>query len=106
MTEAGGRFLETPVSGTKKPAEDGTLIILCAGDESLYAEAGPLLDLMGRKRVFLGAVGAELLFHVINGVVQLEGVHSLRFRNRPLPGGSSSRSGARRGWPAPPPTAR
>ena len=57
VAEAGGRFLEAPVPGTKKPAEDGTLIILCAGDESLYAEVGPLLDLMGKKRVFLGAVG-------------------------------------------------
>jgi 3-hydroxyisobutyrate dehydrogenase-like beta-hydroxyacid dehydrogenase len=57
VTEAGGRFLEAPVSGTKKPAEDGTLIILCAGDAELYGEVGPLLDLMGKKRVFLGGVG-------------------------------------------------
>jgi len=54
---AGGRFLEAPVSGTKKPAEDGTLIILTAGDESLYQEAAPLLDLMGKKRLYLGTVG-------------------------------------------------
>jgi 3-hydroxyisobutyrate dehydrogenase-like beta-hydroxyacid dehydrogenase len=54
---AGGRFLEAPVSGTKKPAEDGTLIILAAGNETLYEDASPLLDLMGNKRVFLGEVG-------------------------------------------------
>jgi 3-hydroxyisobutyrate dehydrogenase-like beta-hydroxyacid dehydrogenase len=54
---AGGRFLEAPVSGTKKPAEDGTLIILTAGDEGLYEEASPLLDIMGKKRLFLGEVG-------------------------------------------------
>lgn len=53
----GGRFLEAPVSGTKKPAEDGTLIFLTAGDESLYADAVPALDRMGKKRVFLGPVG-------------------------------------------------
>ena len=57
VTEARGRFLEAPVSGTKKPAEDGTLIILTAGDRGLYDEAAPLFDLMGKKRVFLGAVG-------------------------------------------------
>ncbi len=28
---AGGRFLEVPVFGSKKPAEDGTLVILTAG---------------------------------------------------------------------------
>lgn len=54
---AGGRFLEAPVSGTRKPAEDGTLIILAAGSEPLYDEAAPLLDLLGKKRLYLGEVG-------------------------------------------------
>jgi len=53
----GARYLEAPVSGTKKPAEDGTLIILSAGDRSLYDEVSPALDKLGRKRVFLGEVG-------------------------------------------------
>jgi 3-hydroxyisobutyrate dehydrogenase-like beta-hydroxyacid dehydrogenase len=53
----GGRFLEAPVSGTRAPAEQGTLIILAAGDESLYKEAAEALDLMGKKRTFAGEVG-------------------------------------------------
>ncbi len=53
----GGRFLEAPVSGTRAPAEQGTLIILAAGDESLYKEAAGALDLMGKKRTFAGEVG-------------------------------------------------
>jgi 3-hydroxyisobutyrate dehydrogenase/2-hydroxy-3-oxopropionate reductase len=57
IIEAGGRFLEAPVSGTKKPAEDGTLIILAAGDESLYAEAVPCFEVMGKMSPFLGDVG-------------------------------------------------
>ncbi|KAF7598118.1 MAG: 3-hydroxyisobutyrate dehydrogenase [Candidatus Dactylopiibacterium carminicum] len=57
ITERGGRFLEAPVSGTKKPAEDGTLILLTAGDQSLYDEAGPAFDKLGKKRLFLGPVG-------------------------------------------------
>ncbi len=71
VTEAGGRFLEAPVSGTKKPAEDGTLIILAAGDEGLYGEAAPLLDVMGKKRLFLGEVGngarMKLIVNMIMG---------------------------------------
>jgi len=71
VTEAGGRFLEAPVSGTKKPAEDGTLIILAAGDEELYGEAAPLLDVMGKKRLFLGEVGngarMKLIVNMIMG---------------------------------------
>ncbi|MGO3343846.1 MAG: NAD(P)-dependent oxidoreductase [Marinomonas sp.] len=57
ITQAGGRFLEAPVSGTKKPAEDGTLIILAAGDQTLYNEALPAFDIMGKMSPFLGDVG-------------------------------------------------
>ena len=53
----GGRFLEAPVSGSRQPAEQGSLIILAAGDATLYEEAAPALDLMGRKRLYLGEVG-------------------------------------------------
>jgi 3-hydroxyisobutyrate dehydrogenase-like beta-hydroxyacid dehydrogenase len=53
----GGRFLEAPVSGSRAPAEQGTLVILAAGDEDLYRSAGPLLDLVGSKRFYLGPVG-------------------------------------------------
>jgi len=53
----GGRFLEAPVSGSRKPAEDGTLIILAAGDRTLYDEAMPGFERMGKKILFLGDVG-------------------------------------------------
>lgn len=33
ITRKGGYFLEAPVSGSKKPAEDGQLIILAAGEK-------------------------------------------------------------------------
>lgn len=33
ITEKGGHFLEAPVSGSKKPAEDGQLVILAAGEK-------------------------------------------------------------------------
>jgi 3-hydroxyisobutyrate dehydrogenase-like beta-hydroxyacid dehydrogenase len=57
ITHAGGRFLEAPVSGTKKPAEDGTLIILAAGDPSLYNDAKPAFEVMGKMSPYLGDVG-------------------------------------------------
>lgn len=53
----GGRFLEAPVSGSKKPAQDGTLVILAAGDRSLYDEAQPLFEIFGKKHLYLGAAG-------------------------------------------------
>eukprot|EP00198_Chlamydomonas_reinhardtii_P009483 XP_001698820.1 gamma hydroxybutyrate dehydrogenase [Chlamydomonas reinhardtii] len=38
VTAAGGRFVEGPVSGSKKPAIDGQLIIMGAGDKELYEQ--------------------------------------------------------------------
>ncbi|MFN2370505.1 MAG: NAD(P)-dependent oxidoreductase [Candidatus Krumholzibacteriia bacterium] len=57
VSAAQGRFLEAPVSGSKGPAEQGTLVILAAGDRSLHEEAGPALEAMGRIRLFLGETG-------------------------------------------------
>ncbi len=57
VTGAGGRFLEAPVSGSRKPAEEGTLVILAAGDRSLFDEAEPCLGKMGKKILYLGEVG-------------------------------------------------
>ncbi|XP_030967702.1 glyoxylate/succinic semialdehyde reductase 2, chloroplastic-like [Quercus lobata] len=57
INATGASFLEAPVSGSKKPAEDGQLIFLTAGDKSLYELVAPLLDIMGKSRFYLGDVG-------------------------------------------------
>ena len=67
----GGRFVEAPVSGTRKPAEDGTLIILAAGDRPLFDEARPAFDKMGKKTMYLGETGngarMKLIVNMIMG---------------------------------------
>jgi len=57
ITRQGGRFLEAPVSGSRKPAEDGTLVFLCGGDEDLYGAVRPLLEVMGKEIFYFGAAG-------------------------------------------------
>ncbi|CAK9137488.1 unnamed protein product [Ilex paraguariensis] len=57
ITSKDGYFLEAPVSGSKKPAEDGQLVILAAGEKALYEEALPAFDVMGKKSFFLGQIG-------------------------------------------------
>ncbi|RWW30755.1 hypothetical protein GW17_00004657 [Ensete ventricosum] len=47
ITKKGGYFLEAPVSGSKKPAEDGQLVILAAGEKDLGAIANPMFKLKG-----------------------------------------------------------
>ncbi len=70
INKKGGRFLEAPVSGSKKPAEDGVLVFLCAGDNFLYNEAMPALEVMGKKTFYLGEVakGAQMKL-VINMIM-------------------------------------
>lgn len=60
VQKRGGRFLEAPVSGSKGPAEGGSLLFLCAGDRSLFDHevTQRALDLMGKRAFFLGEVGS------------------------------------------------
>jgi len=64
----GGRFLDAPVSGSRQPAADGTLIIMAGGDPATLAEARPVLDCMGRV-LHVGAVGQGMAMKlVLNGL--------------------------------------
>ncbi|XP_010532940.1 PREDICTED: glyoxylate/succinic semialdehyde reductase 1 [Tarenaya hassleriana] len=73
ITAKGAQFLEAPVSGSKKPAEDGQLIILAAGDKALFDEAMPAFDVLGKKSFYLGQVGngakMKLVVNMIMGSV-------------------------------------
>lgn len=57
ITQKGGRFVEAPVSGSKKPAADGTLVIIAAGDQALFEECKGAFDAMGKLTVYVGDVG-------------------------------------------------
>jgi len=50
-------FLEAPVSGSVKPATDGTLVVLAAGDEDAYERAIPFFEKLGKLSLYLGEVG-------------------------------------------------
>eukprot|EP00955_Chlamydomonas_euryale_P021769 229897-Chlamydomonas_euryale.AAC.2 len=65
----GGRFLEAPVSGSKKPAIDGQLIILAAGDESLFKEAEPAMAKMAKRWMHLGETGAGARMKLVVNMV-------------------------------------
>jgi len=52
------RLVDAPVSGSKKPAEEGTLVILAGGDEAEIAAAEPLLLAMGDSVIRCGGMGA------------------------------------------------
>lgn len=58
---SGGRYVEAPVSGSRKPAEAGELVAMLAGDEAAVGEVQPLLAPMCRQTVICGAVPSALL---------------------------------------------
>jgi 3-hydroxyisobutyrate dehydrogenase len=58
---AGGRYAEAPVSGSRRPAEDGELVAMLAGEDDAVAAVGPLLGPMCREVVACGPVPGALL---------------------------------------------
>jgi len=67
----GALFLEAPVSGSVPQAEAGELVIMCAGDQKLYTDLHAALDILGKKHLYLGEVGAAASMKL--GVNQLMG---------------------------------
>ncbi len=50
-------FIDAPVSGSKKPAEDGTLIILAGGPQDIIKEYESLFLSMGQRIIYCGTAG-------------------------------------------------
>ncbi|KAG2488739.1 hypothetical protein HYH03_012738 [Edaphochlamys debaryana] len=69
VTAKGGRFLEGPVSGSKKPAIDGQLVIMAAGDKELFDLVQPAFGVMGKRSFYLGATGAAARMKLVVNMV-------------------------------------
>ncbi len=55
---SGAEFVDAPVSGSVKPAEQAALVILAGADSTVLKRVTPLLRTMGREVVHCGGVGA------------------------------------------------
>jgi 3-hydroxyisobutyrate dehydrogenase len=60
----GGHYVEAPVSGSRKPAESGQLVIMLAGTPGPVASVRPLLEPMCRKSVDCGPTPNALLMQL------------------------------------------
>jgi 3-hydroxyisobutyrate dehydrogenase len=58
LAPLGVEFLDCPVSGGTEGARDGTLAIMCGGDEAAFERARPVLAAMGRTVAWFGPSGA------------------------------------------------
>lgn len=58
--EAGGRFIEMPVSGSKVPAEQGNLVGMMAGDRLACASIEDIVQPITCAAVYCGPIGSGL----------------------------------------------
>jgi 3-hydroxyisobutyrate dehydrogenase len=55
--EHGVAYVDAPVLGSREPAEAGELVILASGPAELRERCAPVLDVLGRRTVWLGQAG-------------------------------------------------
>lgn len=60
VENAGGAYVDMPVSGSVVPAKRGELLLLAGGDSSLLPFVKPALDLLGSSIRWLGPVGSGM----------------------------------------------
>lgn len=67
--EAGHRSIDAPVSGGVVGAEAGTLAFMVGGSDENFAEAFPVLEIMGRRIVHCGGPGLGQAAKVCNNLI-------------------------------------
>ncbi|XP_050962086.1 cytokine-like nuclear factor N-PAC isoform X4 [Labeo rohita] len=71
ITSRGGRFLEAPVSGSQQLSNDGMLVIVAAGDRSVYEDCSSCFQAMGKTSFFIaGEPGNAARMMLILNMVQ------------------------------------
>jgi 3-hydroxyisobutyrate dehydrogenase len=74
---AGGRYVEAPVSGSRKPAEAGQLVAMLAGEPGDVERVRPLLAPMCHETVVCGPVPQALLMKLAVNVFLISTVTGL-----------------------------
>jgi 3-hydroxyisobutyrate dehydrogenase-like beta-hydroxyacid dehydrogenase len=76
-------FIDAPVSGTKKPAQEGTLLILAGGEQDKIDALAPIFAVLGKKVIYCGPVGQgsmmKMTINLLLGVMMAGLAESLNF---------------------------
>ncbi len=62
-------YIDAPISGGVKRAEDGTLTFILGGEEKHIQEARPLLEKLGKNIFVVGQVGAGRVLKTLNQII-------------------------------------
>jgi len=63
------RLLDSPVSGGEIGAVEGTLVLMCGGDQEIFDEIQPLLLCMGSSVTYMGASGCGSIAKLANNMI-------------------------------------
>jgi 3-hydroxyisobutyrate dehydrogenase len=62
-------FVDAPVSGSKSPAEQGTLLIFASGPDAAIERVAPVFDAIGQRTLWLGSAGSGSRMKLVNNVL-------------------------------------
>ncbi|MEO3405165.1 NAD(P)-dependent oxidoreductase [Mucilaginibacter sp. CAU 1740] len=69
----GNHYLDAPVSGSVKQAEDGVLVIMVGGEAEAFDKVKPILEKLGKLALLVGGAGAgntaKLAINTLLGIV-------------------------------------
>ena len=71
VQEAGGQFLDSPMTRTPKEAAEGRLNLLVGGDKALFAECRPILACFAENITHAGVIGAGHRMKLLHNYVSL-----------------------------------
>jgi len=71
VQEAGGRFLDAPMTRTPKEAAEGRLNLLVGGDAGLFSEMRPLLSTFAENITHVGPLGCGHRMKLLHNYVSL-----------------------------------
>ncbi len=77
IDRAGGKYIEAPVSGSRKPAELGQLVILAAGDETEIDRLDPLFSAIGKETVKAGLPPNAMRIKLANNLLLISMLEAL-----------------------------
>ncbi|MDT0644325.1 NAD(P)-dependent oxidoreductase [Zunongwangia sp. F363] len=73
LKESSGNYVDAPVSGSVKQAEEASLVVIAAGDKNVVEEVKPLLEKIGKSVIYIGETGlgnaAKLAVNTFLGVI-------------------------------------
>ncbi|MHA1597670.1 MAG: NAD(P)-dependent oxidoreductase [Alphaproteobacteria bacterium] len=69
VREAGGAYVDAPVSGGTLGAEAGELVVMAGGEAADIDRARPLFDVLGARLTHVGAVGTGQVAKAANQVI-------------------------------------